>query len=114
VADDQKVFAIGTVVQERLELSEGGGGGEGVGVQNLGLVAGLGADEGGGLEAAFERARDDEIELNVKGVQHVGELEAMLLALLVERTLDVEERVGAAYTGAGMTEDVKIHSLLTF
>ena len=61
----------------------------------MGFVAGLGADEGGGLEAALERAGDDEVELNVQRVQDVSELEAVLLAFLVERALEVEEWIGA-------------------
>ncbi len=84
---------------------EGGGGGESVGLEDLGLVAGLGADKGGGLEAALEGAGDDEVELNVEGVEDVGELEAVPLALLVEGPLGVEDRVGSARSGAGVAKD---------
>ena len=96
VADDQQVLALGALVEELLEVFEGGVGGEGGGVQDLGFVAGLGADEGGGLEAALERARDDEVELEVQGVQHVRELEAVALAFFVEGTLGVEEWIRAS------------------
>ena len=51
-------------LEEFLELFEGGVGGEGVGVEDVGLVAGLGADQRGGLQAALERAGDDEVELD--------------------------------------------------
>ena len=56
MADEEEVLAIGALAEELLEVFEGGFGGERGGVQDLGLVAGLGADEGGGLEAALEGA----------------------------------------------------------
>ena len=113
VADDQHVFALGVVMQQALELLEGGGGGERVGLQNGRLVAGLGADEGGGLQAALERAGDDEVELDVQRIEDVSELQAVALALFVERSFDIEEGIGAAGSGTGVTEDEQIHNLLT-
>jgi len=56
VADEEEVLAFGAIAEKLLEVFEGGVGGEGGGVQDLGFVAGLGADQGGGLEAAFEGA----------------------------------------------------------
>jgi hypothetical protein len=56
VADEEEVFAIGALAEELLEVFESGFGGERGGVEDLGFVAGLGAYERGGLEAAFEGA----------------------------------------------------------
>ncbi len=105
MAYDEEIFGVGAVLQEFVEVLEGGGGGEGVGVEDLGFVAGLGADEGGGLEAALERAGDDEIELNVESIEDMGELEAVAFAFLVEWALEVEEGIGAAGASAGVAED---------
>ena len=114
MADDQKVFAGGAFLEKLLEIFEGGFGGEGRGGHNLGLVACLGAYEGGGLEAAFERAGDDEVELDVQCVQHMGELEAVFLAFFVEGTFLIEGWICAAKSGACVAEDEDIHNLLTF
>ena len=75
---------------------ESGFGGERGGVEDLRFVAGLGADERGGLQAALEWAGDDEVELDVQGVQDMGELEAVALAFLVEGALEVEGGIGRA------------------
>jgi hypothetical protein len=114
VADDKEILAFGVLAKESLKVFEGGIGGERCGVQNLGFVAGLGADERGGLKAALEGAGDDQIELDVQRVQHVSELEAVLLAFFIERAFEVEERIGAGLTGAGVAKDVQIHNLFTF
>lgn len=105
VAYDEDVLGGGGLAQQALELGEGGGGGETVGDDDLLLVAGLGGDELGGLLGALERARDDEIEAEIESVEDVGELEALGLAVLVEGALEVEERIGAANTGAGVAKD---------
>jgi hypothetical protein len=55
----------------------------------LRFIAGLGADQRCGLKAAFERARDDEVELDVQCVQYMSELEAVLFALFVEGAFGV-------------------------
>jgi len=114
VADEKKVLGFGAVAEELLEVAEGGLRSEGGGEQDLAVVAGLGADERGGLEAALEGAGDDEIELDVESVEDVGELEAVLLAVLVERAFDVEERVGAAGAGAGVPKQKEVHRLFRF
>ncbi len=101
-------------LEELLEVFEGGFGGERVGGQDLGFVAGLGADERGGLEAALEGAGDDEVELDVQGVQDVRELETVLLAFFIEGALEVECRIRAPQTGTGVSKDKQIHSLFTF
>ena len=90
VADDQDVLVGGALAQQALELGEGGGGGERVGDEDLLLIAGLGGDQLGGLEAALEGARDDQVEVELEGVEDVGELQALGLAVLVEGTFDVE------------------------
>ena len=95
--------------QELLEVLLGGLGGEGVGEQDLGLVAGLGADEGGGLEAALEGARDDEIELYLQCIQHMREVEAVTFAVFVEGALEIEDGIFSADACAGVAENEEIH-----
>src|SRR5207302_4586670 len=90
VADEEEVLTFGALAEELLEVFEGGGGGECGGVQDLGFVAGLGADQRCGLEGAFEGAGDDQVELDVERVEHVSELEAVLLACFIERAFGVE------------------------
>lgn len=113
MADDKEVFDGFVLVEELLEVGQGGGGGEGAGEQDLGLVAGLGAEERGGLEAALEGARDDEIELDLEVGDDVRELEAVALAVAVEGSFDVEEGVGPAGAGTGMAKDEQIHRTVT-
>jgi hypothetical protein len=61
------------------------------------------------LKGAFERARDDAVELDVEGAQETADEEALLLAFLVEGAFYVNSRIGAARAGAGMAKDVQIH-----
>jgi hypothetical protein len=105
VADNEEILGVGAVLEEFLEIFVGGGGGEPVGLEYFGFVAGLGADKRRGLEAALEGAGNDEVKLDVEGVEDVGELKAVALAFLVEGTLAVEERVGAARSGASVAKD---------
>ena len=105
VADDENVFTGGGIAQKALELGEGRARSEGVGDEDLLFVSGLGGDELGGLLGALERAGDDEIEVELEGVEDVGELQALGLAVLVEGTLDVENWIGAADAGAGVAKD---------
>ena len=90
VADYEKIFVVGILLKELLKVLEGGRRSERGGVLNLGFIAGFGADERRGLEAAFERARDDHVELDVESVQHLSELKALLFAFFIEGALDVE------------------------
>jgi len=55
--------------------------------------------------AALEWAGDDEIEVELEGVEDVGELQALGFAVLVDGTLEVEERIGARTAGAGVAKD---------
>ena len=105
VAYDENVLGGGAVAQKPLELGEGSGGGERVRDEELLFVASLGGDELGGLLSALERAGDDEIEVEIEGVEDVGKLKALGLAVLIDGTLEVEERIGARTTGAGVTKD---------
>ena len=105
MADDEYVLGVGALLEEVVEVLERGGRGEGVGVEDLGLIAGLGADEGGGLEAALEGAGDDQVKVDVEGVENVGKLQAVTLAFLVEGAFDVEERVSSAGSRAGVSEN---------
>ena len=105
VADDQDIFAGLMFAQELLEVFEGGRRGESGGLQDGGLVAGLGTDEGGRLEAAFEWARDDEVELYVHCIQHLRELKAVALAFFIEGALYVEHGVQATGNCTGVTKD---------
>ena len=105
VAYDENVFVGSALAEEALKLGEAGSGSEGGGDEDFLLVAGFGGDELGGLLGTLEGARDDEVEAGLQRVEDVGELQALGLAVLVEGTFDVEEGIGAANTGAGVTED---------
>jgi hypothetical protein len=113
VADDEEVFVIAAGLQKAVEVGDGGFRGEGGGLQDLGLVAGFGGDELGGLERSLERAGDDEVEVDLEGVEQMGEVQAVLLSLSIERTLEIEEWIGAAGSGAGVTENEQIHRTVT-
>ena len=106
VADDEDVLVGAAVAQQALELGEGGGRRKGVGDKQLLLVAGFGGDELGGLLGALEGARDNKVKVGLECIEDVGKLQALGLAVLVEGTLDVEERIGAANTGAGVAENI--------
>ena len=82
---------------------------KGLGDHDLGVVADLRAHQRGRLQCALERAGDDQIELNLQGVQVPADQQALLLAFLVEGTFDVDQRIRAADSGAGMTKDIKVH-----
>jgi hypothetical protein len=62
---------------------------------------------------ALERTGYDCVELQLHGVEHMGQLKTVALAVLVERALAIENRVGAPQAGAGMTKDKKIHRPIT-
>jgi len=109
VADDEEVFIGGAFAQQALELREGGGGGESVGDEDFGFVAGLGADQLGGLQAALEWAGDDQVEADLHRSEDVGEVQAVGLAVLVEGPFEVEKRIDALGAGAGVAEDVEVH-----
>jgi hypothetical protein len=87
MADYEDIFVASGFVEELLEVLLGGLGGEGIGEEDLRLVAGFGAYEGGGLEAALEGARDDEIEVYLQCIQHMCELKAVSFAFFVEGAL---------------------------
>jgi len=44
----------------------------------------------------------------------MGKLKTVLFAFFIERTLGVEQGIGASQASAGVAEDIQIHSLLTF
>ncbi len=105
VADDEDVFKGALSRKRRWELREAGGRRKGVRDEDFLLEAGLGGDELGGLLSAFKGARDDEVKAGIERVEDVSELQALGLAVLVERALEVEERVDAANAGAGVAKD---------
>lgn len=109
MSDDEEIFPTFVLVQELEEIGEGGGGGECGREQDLRLVAGLGADERGGLEAALERARDDQVELDFQVIEDVRELERVTLTLFIQRSFEVEGGIDAASAGAGVAKDEQIH-----
>ena len=110
VADDEKVFVGGALTQQALELGEGRGGSQAFGHEDAGLVAGFGADELRGLHAALERAGDDEVEVELHRGEDVSEMQAVALAVFIERTLGVEDGIDAAGAGAGVAKDVEVHA----
>lgn len=110
VADDKYVLVGRTFFEQALKLGVGGFGKQAVGDEDALLVAGLCGDELGGLEAALQRAGDDEVEANFEGVEDVSEVEAVALAFFVERAPDIEQWIGAFDTGAGVAEKKKVHA----
>jgi hypothetical protein len=99
VAYNKQVLVTSALKEKLLEVAEGGLGGEGIREQNLRFIAGFGADQGSSLKATFERARDDEVELNLQTIQNVGEMHALAFAVLVERAFQVQYRIGASHAG---------------
>ena len=115
MADDEQILVVGSTRARSLWKSlRVASGARAVECRICDFVAGLGADERCGLEAALEGAGDDEVELDVQGVQHVRELEAVLLAFFVEGALDVEEGIRTSESGAGVSKNIEIHNLFTF
>lgn len=112
MANHENVFAVAALVEEALEVVEGGFGSESVGDLDGGFVAGLGTYERGGLHTALETAGDDEVELYLQRIQHVGELKAVAFAVFVQWAFRVEKRIGTAGSGAGVAEDEEIHGLI--
>ena len=110
VADDHDVLVGRTLVEEALELWVGGAGRERVGYEDGGLVSGFGADELRSLQAALERAGDDEIEVDGEGVEDVRKLDALALAVFIERAFDVNSRIGAACACTGVTKYKQVHA----
>jgi hypothetical protein len=51
--------------------------------------------------------------VDIEGIQIIADKDALLLTLLVERSLDVDEGISAAGACAGMTKNVKIHRCLS-
>ena len=90
MTDQQKVFIVPAFEEQLLEVAEGGLGRERVRQQNLRLVSSLGPDQRGSLEAALQRTGDNEVELNLQSIENVGEVEALPLAVFIERSLDIE------------------------
>ena len=111
VAYDEDVLGGGGVAQQALELGEGCGRSKGVGDEDLLLKARLGGDKLGGLQGALEGAGDHQVEAEIEGVEDVGELEALGLAVLVDGTLEIEDRIGARTTGTGVAKDEEVHCL---
>jgi hypothetical protein len=99
MSDDQEILVVAAFGEHLLEVEKRSLRGERVREKNLGLVAGLGSDERGGLEAPLERAGYDEIELNLQRVEDVGKVQALPLPILVERAFDIEQRVRPPQTG---------------
>jgi hypothetical protein len=114
MADYEDVFVPAGFIEELLEVLLGGLGGEGVGEQDLWLVAGFGAYEGGRLEAAFQGARNDEVELYLQCIQYMREVEAVSFAVFIEGALEIEEGIFSAFPGAGVTKNEEVHKSLLF
>ena len=109
VANDKHVFAVAKLVNEMLEVVQAGFRGKCTGEQDLGLVTSLRADEGGGLHASLEIAGDNDVELDLQRIQDMSKLQAVALSVFIERAFEIEERVSAAGSGAGMTKNKQVH-----
>ena len=107
--DHEQVFPPSRLLQQVLEVRKGGFRGEGVREQDALLVAGFGGDKLGSLDGTLERARYNEIEGHVQRVEHVGKLQAVALALLVQGTFYIEQGIGAAGASTGVAKNIKVH-----
>jgi len=108
--DDHYVFVGGGLVEKALELCPCGSRCDGVGDEDGGLVSGLSTNELGGLEAALERAGNDEIEVDCECVEDVREMQALTLTVFVERAFDVDGRICAACASTGVAKKEQIHA----
>jgi hypothetical protein len=66
------------------------------------------------LKAPLEWARYNKVEADLQGIKNLRELQAMGLAVFVERSLDIEKRIVALDAGAGVSKDVEVHAVLGF
>jgi len=105
VPDEEEILAVRIVAEELLEVLDCCGGGERVGVKDLGFVPCLSADERGGLEAALQWAGDNQIELDVQCIQNIGELQAVFFSFFIKRALGVKDWIGSPHAGAGVSKD---------
>jgi hypothetical protein len=90
VADQQEVFVVPAFEEQLLEAAERSLGRERVRKQNLRFVSSLCPYQRGGLDASLQRTGDDEIELDLQSIEDVGEVNALPLAVFIERSLDIE------------------------
>jgi hypothetical protein len=111
---DQQIFIATAFGEEPLEVTEGRRGGERIRHQNLRLVSHLRSDERSSLDASLEWAGDDEIELKLQLIEDLPEVQAVTLALFVERALVIENRIRSPLSGGRMPKDKEIHIVSRF
>ena len=86
-----------------MELAVGRGGSDGVGDEDAALVAGFRAHKLRGLEAPLQRAGNHKIEADLQIVEHMGKVDAVALAILVEWAFHIDGWIGAARSRTGVS-----------
>jgi hypothetical protein len=99
VPDDQKILISATVREKALEVAEAGLRRKRIRHQNLRLIAHLRSYQGCCLKASLERTGDDQVELQIQLIQYGAQLQAVPLAIFIERTFAVEDRIGTSLAG---------------
>jgi len=111
MAHEQESFAAGVLGDELLkgwEVSVGREGGRG---DDGGFEADLSGHELGGLAGALERARDDDVDLNLERSQDAGHQHALLLAFFDQSALGVEDGIFAWDARVCVAHEIEIHGV---
>jgi hypothetical protein len=109
MAYDKQILIATAFREEPLEVTKGCRGRERIRDEDLRLVSHLRSDERSSLDASLEWAGDDEIELKLQLVEDLPEVQAVTLALFVERALVIENRIGSPLSGRRVPKDKEIH-----
>lgn len=105
MAHYEKILVVVAFCEKLLKILQGGLGSKRFGQENLGFIARFVAYERGCLQAALEWAGDDEVELNLQRIEHMGKVEAVAFAIFVQWALDVENWIAAPDACARMSKD---------
>ena len=108
VPHHQHVFIGAALPDQTLKLGIGCLRFECLGMQDTGLIAGFRADQLGRLQAALQRAGDDEIEAELQPVKDVGEVQAVAFAVFIQWSLNINLWIIPPGARAGMAQDVKV------
>src|ERR1700756_5202187 len=110
VTDHQHAFAVGVLIKQLLKSDEVSIGCERSAYLDFRLVTHLRAHKLSGLQGAFERTGDDDVDLHTERAEHPGDQDALVLAVFDQGAFGVQRRIVARDSGIGMTHQVEIHS----
>jgi hypothetical protein len=99
VPDDQKILIPATVREKTLKVAEAGLRRKRIRHQDLRLIPHLRSYQGCCLKASLERTGDDQVELQIQRIQNDAQLQAVPLAVFIERAFAVEDRIGPSLAG---------------